>query len=362
MRNPFLDAIRAVAILLVIAHHLANLPGSHPEWLRVIGLRGYIGVDLFFVLSGWLIGGQILRTAKRDGRIELMRFWNRRWFRTLPAYYATLGALWILRRHGPRLPDSIFFLQNYTAPLDWILTWSLCIEEHFYLGLPLVLMAVTRFRRTAVPIAFAFIMLSPALRWLAFDEMMRGTFDEYQARFYSPTHLRLDGLVIGVVLAAVKEYEPRAWEWLTEHSGTLAVGGLALALACTYNPWAYAWVTADRMAFFAAVPAFLGVSIGVAGLIPASVCADCRRPRWWGGAATWIAEHAFTLYLTHMTALLAFPWLTRRGFPYWPAVLVSLVVVAFGAWTLRELIEKPGLRLRDWMEARSRTATTTESA
>jgi len=79
---------------------------------------GYVGVDLFFVLSGWLIAGQIFRAMRRNGRIDVAQFWLRRWLRTLPAYYAVASwlALMAIRNSTPVLPFSILlFAQNYTA-------------------------------------------------------------------------------------------------------------------------------------------------------------------------------------------------------------------------------------------------------
>ena len=365
-RNPYLDAIRATAISLVVFHHLVGMVNA-PGWLSLLALRGYIGVDLFFVLSGWLIGGQLFRAEQRSGSVNLGRFWLRRWVRTLPAYYAVLLGAWGLSFVGGRdwpggVPiatvDSLFFAQNYTSQWTFPVSWSLCIEEHFYLVLPLVLLVVRRRRWLALSAAVVFLFASPALRWLAFDGMMSRSWDDYTSAFYMPTHLRLDGLVVGVLFAAAKEHRTAAWSWCARHARPLAWAGMALLLACSYNPWAFAWTEQDRMSWFAAVPHFLGVSVGVGLLLPAAVAPRAIPPRWWAAPTTWIAEHAYALYLLHLTAFAGVlqACIALHLHSEWIVVTLMLVGTVAASWALRALVEKPGLALRDRWEGRRAAA------
>jgi peptidoglycan/LPS O-acetylase OafA/YrhL len=355
VRNRNLDAIRAFAILLVLIHHLSALPGPAPGWLRTFWIRGYIGVDLFFVLSGWLIAGQLFRAIHRDGRLDIGRFWARRWLRTLPAYYAVAVFLVVraIQSGNERLPLGVaVFAQNYTAPHAWYITWSLCVEEHFYIALPLVLWVVRGRRWAAIAAGATFAVASPALRWMAYREMMAGTWTEYLDRFYPLTHLRLDGLVLGVVAAALKEYDTGVWRWAEKHARAIALGGFALLVASAYNPAAYSWDETDRMAFFAAVPSFFLVSLGVAALLPAAVGPQSAERRWWSSSATWLAEHAYALYLVHY---IVYGMVGRHlRIPYPAAVAAALLGAAGCAWLLRRLIEVPGLQVRDWYEDRKR--------
>jgi peptidoglycan/LPS O-acetylase OafA/YrhL len=353
-RNVHLDAMRAVAILLVVSHHFLNLPVDHPRWMQVIAHRGYVGVDLFFVLSGWLIGGQLFRSERQDAGIDVLRFWTRRWTRTLPAYYAVLAVLWVGRRGRLPLGDTLLFAQNYTAPTEWYVSWSLCIEEHFYLALPVVVLAVRRHRRIAFAVSAAFLFLSPVLRWTAYPSMANGSFARYLETFYPPTHLRLDGLVMGVLVAALREYEPGVWSAFVRHRLALALIGVCLFTSFTYNPWAYSWQVADRMSFFAAVPGFFGISAGVALTLPAAATAH-SGPTWWSIPATWIAEHAFSLYLTHVTVFaLCWKVLPVTHLPYVGLMLLIFSVAFVSAITLRRAVELPGLHIRGWIEAQWR--------
>src|SRR5208337_4349514 len=90
-----LDLLRALAIIAVVAHHLLDiiLPRDGPHWLVAIFSWGNSGVDLFFVLSGYLISRIILSEIHKEGQLRLCHFWHRRWMRTLPAYYAILAVI-----------------------------------------------------------------------------------------------------------------------------------------------------------------------------------------------------------------------------------------------------------------------------
>jgi len=124
-RNKCLDVLRGVAVLMVIVHHYA---GPHSSLLHI----GGIGVDLFFVLSGFLISGLLFSELERGGRIVLSRFFIRRGLKIYHAFYffffATMPLIW--RFSGQRMLGEALFLQSY-APHIWQHTWSLSVEEMF---------------------------------------------------------------------------------------------------------------------------------------------------------------------------------------------------------------------------------------
>jgi peptidoglycan/LPS O-acetylase OafA/YrhL len=160
-RSVGLDLLRALAVLLVLGRHM-NPPGdSEPEWVRAFAevwiYGGWIGVDLFFVLSGFLIGGLLFAEHVRHGTIHVGRFLVRRGFKIYPAFYAFLAltVVYLRVRYGgypPRahiIADALF-VQNYADSL-WHHTWSLAVEEHFYILLPAVLAGMLRLdRRSAI--------------------------------------------------------------------------------------------------------------------------------------------------------------------------------------------------------------------
>jgi peptidoglycan/LPS O-acetylase OafA/YrhL len=148
MRVKQLDLFRALAILLVIAHHYGQTVPDMPLGLNyVVGaifIRGWIGVDLFFVISGFLIAGLLFSEFKATHNLDVRRFFVRRGFKIYPAFYVLLLCTffvgWMTHERGARsafLFESLF-LQNY-GPGLWVHTWSLGIEEQFYLTLPFAL-------------------------------------------------------------------------------------------------------------------------------------------------------------------------------------------------------------------------------
>ena len=138
-----LDHLRALAIILVLMYHYRAF--SHPDWIDTIGRFGWIGVDLFFVLSGFLISGQLFNNIKVFHNIHLKSFYIKRFFRIIPPYAFTLLLYFcipVFREREALSPlwKFITFTQNYGLDVinkgTFSHAWSLCIEEQFYLVLP----------------------------------------------------------------------------------------------------------------------------------------------------------------------------------------------------------------------------------
>ena len=206
-RMPELDTLRGIAVLLVVLFHSFGMSyretsiSGPAKWLLYITDGGWIGVNLFFVLSGFLITGILLETRQRPDFYR--RFYSRRALRILPAYYITLLLLLAVTRAGfvdrhaswSFLGLSIIFLANVTSlfgvPSQYTVLWSLAVEEHFYLLWPAV---VKRLPRRSLPfVAVAVIVLCPLLRAFYYR---RGY--EYGAGY---TWLVADGLACGALLA-----------------------------------------------------------------------------------------------------------------------------------------------------------------
>src|SRR3982074_1503320 len=174
---PQLDALRGLAVLLVLLHNTDVYPSLH---LRLISGNGWMGVDLFFVLSGFLITEILLDTKQSEGYFR--NFYARRCLRIWPLYYSVLLFMFVIvpilrpseahtvfeARSSPWWAYPVF-LQNFLIPIPTMatgalgVTWSLAVEEQFYLVWPLVVRLCTEAQIRWI--AIAVICISPALRF-----------------------------------------------------------------------------------------------------------------------------------------------------------------------------------------------------
>jgi len=205
-------------MLVVLAHTV--LAYGAPKYLAPLQFGG-VGVDLFFVLSGWLLGNQLFKEAK-SGRVDVVRFWVRRWMRTLPAYYAVLVAT-VMQRYLTKdnvvFPWEYFvFVQNYQYPLEFFsVSWSLCVEEQFYLFIaPFVAASVLIGRNKTTALLLVLLVLPSLFRELGWFVSLE------------ETHVRYDGCLAGVFLAHLNRQYPQVWSRLSAVSLPLAVLGLFL--------------------------------------------------------------------------------------------------------------------------------------
>ena len=166
MRNKRLDILRAIAVFLVIFNH-----GGAKIW-PALSHVGWIGVDLFFVLSGFLISGLLFNEYKSCGSVDFRRFFIRRGLKIYPAFYVFLfltGVLSYIIFHtivsANRYIAEVFFVQNYYRGI-WDHTWSLGVEEHFYIFLPILLLLLAKTSRNrrepfdGLPWIFALVAVS----------------------------------------------------------------------------------------------------------------------------------------------------------------------------------------------------------
>lgn len=230
-RNPALDLLRGIAILVVVFHHCEpfTIPGL-PELSGAAGfafwhlrLFGASGVDLFFVLSGFLVGGLLIHEVTKYGTIEVGRFLMRRGFKIWPSYLALLTVLAITQvDHWPDLSSAgatlrslgihLLFLQNYLDQTHNTPTWTLAIEEHFYLMLPLLLLAMVRIgkleRIGTVTGAAMILCLVFRVLHLKFH---------HEDNDFMLTHNRMDALLAGVYIAWLWKKYPERVIAFTKH-------------------------------------------------------------------------------------------------------------------------------------------------
>jgi len=325
-RNQSLDVLRGIAVLLVIVSHYS---GTLPQPSALLE-TGWVGVDLFFVLSGFLISGLLFSEFEKTGTINLKRFWIRRGFKIYPPFYALIGLTAfaaLVRTH--QLPHQLLweatFLQNYFSRF-WPHTWSLAVEEHFYLSLPLlflILMLIGKGKPNpfrAIPIiSLGLCLLCLYLRILA----LRHGRDWGHIAF--PTHLRMDALFAGVTLGYYAHFAPESFREAGK-SWVLAIG-LFFAATFVIMP------DVPRLTF-----AYVAFSFIVAWAVnrPSS-----KNPLVKG--LSWIGYYSYSIYLWHVVAMLGVEQLSARRFrfPIYFVVAIGLGVL------MAKLIEVPALKLRD---------------
>ena len=358
-RAPGLDLLRAAAIGVVMSYHLS----SHGIDVPGPGRHGWMGVDLFFVLSGYLVGWPVLRDLAAGRTPGWAGFVAGRAWRILPAYLAVLALYLALPawREAEAMPPVWQFLTFTMNVLPEHLTqssyshaWSLCVEEHFYMLFPLVAWLLARRRRmpgalatsagAALLVGAGMLLRDWQWRHAIAPHLAPGgdaahAVAGYVGTIYSPTWTRLDGLVAGVLLAALRAFRPAWWTRVLSHGWALLGAGLALLVAAA---------RIDPLGRGGAVFLFPLVALGCACLLLGAL--SPRTPlgcRALPGART-LALLAFSLYLTHRQV---FAWLDDvagdltthaplAGFVLYNGASLAVAALLYVA------VERPGLRMR----------------
>ncbi|MBI3231466.1 MAG: acyltransferase [Candidatus Doudnabacteria bacterium] len=230
-----LDGVRAIAIWMVLIGHLYwgfNVPDDTydrmPRLIYQIISHGWLGVDLFFILSGFLISGILLDSKHKQNYFRT--FYWRRALRILPIFYLCIFVMSFFYGNAAYFILSLFFLANFAAgfgvqaPHGPGVFWSLCIEEHFYLLWPFLVKYLSR--RNLTILAGAIVILTPALRWWGVTRGMG-----IDAEVYSYSWFRFDGLAMGALLAIWARSglaTLRNSFWL---AGLMLIGSVVIAIA-----------------------------------------------------------------------------------------------------------------------------------
>jgi len=356
-RLPGLDTLRALAIILVMVFHSWVVGGMGPTF-DPLARYGWVGVDIFFVLSGFLIGSQVLAPLARGERLALGEFYRRRAYRILPAFVVVL-ALYQCAPALRELPGIAPWWQFATFSMNLVIdyrsqpafshAWSLCVEEHFYLLFPLLAIGLARWRsgRLVAAVALLVVLGGIALRAAVWwhDTAVQPDRNWYIEDLYFPTWCRLDGLFVGVMLAALKTVRLKLWIRAQDHAqaamclGVLVTGGALLLFR-------------DRTGLVANAIGWPLLSAGLGLLVFAAAGQRSTLGRWRVPGAGWLAGISYSLYLSHKIAYhLVQVALGERLHGVAIFAVYAAAALALGS-ALHLAVERPFLRLRERQSAR----------
>jgi len=349
-----LDLLRCFAVLLVLARHMRVCPPEAGSWAHevsaVLQRGGWIGVDIFFVLSGFLVSGLLFREYRSLRTVHATRFLVRRGLKIYPAFWLMLAAT---IAHGvvtgsplpqEQVVGEVLFLQNYVGALWWH-TWSLAVEEHFYLLLALFAAWVVRHRSDRespfdlVPRAWAVVAVV-CLGWRLL--LAHATPYAHQTHLF-PTHLRIDSLFFGVLLSYYWHFGKLETDARIARLRwpLLVVGCALLAPAFVFPVETTTWIHTVGISLF---------TLGSGAVLVALLHLEVARSRIVRALAA-IGAFSYSLYLWHLPVLV---WGTRmvesalgHRLGWWSYAAFALGATVLVGVAASKLVEYPVLRLRD---------------
>ncbi len=364
MRRVFgLDLVRAIAIIMVVFSHVAwIIPKNKGLLLDIMSVFGLLGVEIFFVLSGFLIGRILYRLYVFEdfGFSSVFYFWVRRWFRTLPNYYLVLLInIGVAVYVGAILPNNLWtyalFIQNFSwrMPAFFMESWSLSIEEFAYVLGPLLLFSAgfikTRISKSKM---FLYVTLLVILLFIAtkiiynVNEATR-TLIHWNESLKAVVIYRLDAVYYGVLAAYISIVKTRLWK-STKHVsfalGVMVFTGLNIimlmkGIRINEHPfvWNVLYLPINSMAILLMFPLLSEMK---------------TAPQIISKPITSISLTSYAIYLLHNSVILQLlqyfvPANSFSGFDTLVYIMVYLSIVVLSSYMLYRFFEKPMTRLRD---------------
>ena len=339
-----LDGLRGVSIILVLIGHIAPLSWTFNQVTLALGQLGSLGVLLFFVLSGFLITGLLLDEENVDGKICLPKFYMRRVLRIMPAYYLMLGSVIVLMMLSLitdvpwyAIPINAFYLSDFAGRgLSLGHTWSLSVEEQFYLLWPWFLSRTTKHRIT---VALLLAGIAPVCRAVA------ACTNSYEPWHYVRPYYWLDAILIGCSLALVWTFHRAKMSTLFErfNAGIVFFGLIGWTLGAPQIQLTE--------------PFFRTVQVLLAGLLLANlvVAKESRFAQLLcSNTLRWFGKISYSLYLWQQLFLVTKQpsWGILREWPIDLACTIALATLSY------YFVELPFLRVKKkWEPAIARTST-----
>lgn len=337
MRIRAIDILRAFAILGVLFRH-----SSINTWYA---RAGWAGVDLFFVLSGFLVSGLLFYEYKQTGNVNIKRFLIRRGFKIYPSFYVFLivavfiGEYWFNHSYGwKNILSEVLFMQSYFNGC-FMHTWSLAIEEHFYILLSVLVLILVRKKwigipKIIIPVLTAAILLVFIMRF----QYVASRINESSVHFFQ-THLRMDGLLIGVLISYLYHFTDNFKRYINKTLIPL----LMLSAAMISLPFIFTAGT-----FFMLTSGLTLMQCGF-GILVALVVSNQNietskfNNTWLVQIVAHIGRYSYSIYLWHLFIYEILIKLWQKE----PPLLIYFSATIIGGICLSLLIEQVFLRIRD---------------
>ncbi|MGN6214840.1 acyltransferase family protein [Parafilimonas sp.] len=348
-----LDHLRAFAITYVFLYHYGRF-FPHPEWTNTLTRFGWSGVDLFFVLSGYLIAAQLFKSIATYKTISLRDFFIKRFFRIIPIYLVTVALYFLFpfvrERESPApLWKYLTFTQNINLDIakqgTFSHSWSLCIEEQFYLLLPFILLGLMKlklFKKAYWLLAVLFIS-GLAVRIVLHSNLESDNdWLTWYKWIYFPTWSRLDGLLVGVSIAALLQFRPALSKKILAHEKILLLTGVIIFAVSHY-------ICSNQISFSSSVFGLPLTDIGYGLIVLSALSPQSFLYKFESKITSKIATLSYGIYLIHKMAVhVAQPQLIKLDIKAESNFMFILcaVIVFMIALLLNEIIEKPFLKLR----------------
>ncbi len=339
-RNASIDVYRGIAILAVVLFHYDGL-------LKI----GFIGVDLFFVISGYLVSRGLLKEINQGKRVNLKQFFFKRITKIIPSYYffiifgTVIARLLFLDNFSTQIidfasfPKYLLFYMNYAPTFHWSfeLSWSLCVEEHFYLFLGLVFIiiglqsAIKQRNRTLKIVLFTFIILSVLFKIIGAG---------YGWDTYGMSHMRMDALFLGVLLSfqqinenKITHNEPK--------TAAVGIGVLLLVIILFYT---------TEIPFFNEALLHTLVPISFYLIMRGTLFSSFKYFKW----LRICAYYSYNWYLWH--AIIAFTFVNLLDLNYFGGLILYLLLSFIIAVVTTKTIEEPIVNMRNRILKKNRTS------
>lgn len=330
-----LDIARSIAILSVLIHHLAQMCLPHLVDIHPYTSLGKYGVDVFFGLSGFLIGGLYWKEYESKGSVKTLKFILKRSLRTIPPYYVALTlsffSVWIFRNEVFKI-EYVFFIQNYFDTIPYFLvSWSLCIEEHFYIALPLLLFAINNFFKKIMISSLIILAILPLIFRLFSSDTLNYDFGYY----LTATHLHYEGLIFGVILSYIAQFKSNIFLTVIKYRYISLVVSIVLLIGMQYEAKEFNYIYGlyfMRLFFALSIAGFSKMNIGINSI---------------NSLFELISKSTYSIYLIHGLIIHMCIYIgTKINLGNWGIFSLSIVMIIIGSSIFYRVVDKKVLKLR----------------